>query len=155
MKICLIVPFFDPWNIGGAEKYAKTLAEELSRQHQVVIITTAGPVPRKQSHYKDNIKIIEINESICKYCDDTLIKKRDEKDHILIMEENGEIMFESRILDKNTILVSGIFSIDKNQKLKVTQNYIILPFGKWIMHDRINSNNGNILITADGIKISE
>jgi len=71
------------------------------------------------------------------------------------MEENGEIMFESRILDKNTILVSGIFSIDKNQKLKVTQNYIILPFGKWIMHDRINSNNGNILITADGIKISE
>ena len=63
--------------------------------------------------------------------------------------------FESRILDKNTILVSGIFSIDKNQKLKVTQNYIILPFGKWIMHDRINSHNGNILITADGIKISE
>ena len=48
----------------------------------------------------DHIKIIEINESICKYCDNTLIKKRDEKDHILIMEENGEIMFESRILDK-------------------------------------------------------
>ena len=101
------------------------------------------------------IKIIEINESICKYCDNTFIKKRDEKDHILIMEESGEIIFESRILDKNTILVSGVFSIDKNQKLKVTQNYIILPLGKWIMHDRINSNNGNIIITDDGIKMSD
>ncbi len=101
-----------------------------------------------------HIKIIEIRESICKYCDNALIKKRDEKDHILIMEGNGEIVFESRVLDKNTILVSGIFSIDNDKKLKVTQNYIILPSGKWIMHDRINSNNQNIIITDDGIKIS-
>ncbi len=42
-----------------------------------------------------------------------------------------------------------------NQKLVVTQNYIILPSGKWIMHDRIDSNNKDIVITNDGIKISE
>ena len=101
-----------------------------------------------------HMKIIEISESICKYCNNVLIKKRDEKEHILIMEGNGEIVFESRVLDKNTILVSGIFSIDNDKKLKVTQNYIILPSGKWIMHDRINSNSRNIIITDDGIKIS-
>ena len=113
------------------------------------------PLISANIYNNNHIKIIELNESICKYCDNTFIKKRDEKDHILIMEESGEIIFESRILDKNTILVSGVFSIDKNQKLKVTQNYIILPLGKWIMHDRINSNNGNIIITDDGIKMSD
>ena len=112
------------------------------------------PLISTNIYNNDHTKIIEISESICKYCDIALIKKRDEKDHILIMEENGEIMFESRILDKNTILVSGVFTTDKNQKLKVTQNYIVLPSGKWIMHDRINSNNGNILITTDEIKMS-
>jgi hypothetical protein len=101
-----------------------------------------------------NKSIIEINENNCKYCDNSLIKKKDDADHILITEETGEIMFESRILDKNTILVSGIFPIDEQQKLVVTQNYIILPSGKWIMHDRIDSNNKDIIITNDDIKIS-
>ena len=64
-------------------------------------------------------------------------------------------MFESRVLDKNTILVSGMFPIDESQKLIITQNYIILPSGKWIMHDRIDSNNKDIVITNDGIKISD
>ena len=100
-------------------------------------------------------KIIEINKNKCIYCDDALVKKRDSEDHILITEESGEIFFESRILDKNTILVSGMFHIDEYQKLIVTQNYIILPSGKWIMHDRIDSNNKDIIITSDGIKISD
>ncbi|MGN6559477.1 MAG: hypothetical protein ACTHJ2_03035, partial [Candidatus Nitrosocosmicus sp.] len=69
----------------------------------------------------------------------------------LIMEESGKIVFEFRILDKDTILVSGIFFISENQKLDVTQNYIILPSGKWIMHDRVNSNNKDIIITNEGI----
>lgn len=103
----------------------------------------------------NNKKIIEVNENKCRYCDDKLIKKRDNEDHILITEESGEIMFESRILDRNSILVSGVFHIDENQKLIVTQNYIILPSGKWIMHDRLDSNNKDIVITNDGIKISE
>ncbi len=103
----------------------------------------------------DNKTIVEVNDNKCDYCDAELIKKIDRKEHILITDEGGEIMFESRLLDKNTILVSGVFNIDNNQKLVVTQNYITLPSGKWIMHDRINSNNRDIVITSDGIKISD
>ncbi|MBA3976914.1 MAG: hypothetical protein H0X50_01800 [Nitrosopumilus sp.] len=103
----------------------------------------------------DNKTIVEVNDNNCGYCDAKLIKKRDSKEHVLITDENGEIMFESRILDKNTILVSGVFNIDKNQKLVVTQNYITLPSGKWIMHDRINSNNKDIVISDDGIRVSD
>jgi hypothetical protein len=29
-----------------------------------------------------------------------------------------------------------------------------LPSGKWIMHDRIDSNNKDIIITDEGIKVS-
>ena len=61
MKICLIAPLFDPWLVGGAEKYAKTLAEKLSEDHQVIVITTTGPVPRKQIQSNNNLKVIEIN----------------------------------------------------------------------------------------------
>ena len=103
----------------------------------------------------NNKKIIEVHENKCRYCNDNLIKKRDNENHILITEEGGEIMFESRILDRNTILVSGMFYIEGKQKLVVTQNYIILPSGKWIMHDRIDSNNKDIIITVDGIKKSD
>jgi hypothetical protein len=67
------------------------------------------------------------------------------------MEESGKIVFEFRILDKNTILVSGIFFINENHKLEVTQNYIILPSGKWIMHDRIDSFSKDVIITNEGI----
>ena len=103
----------------------------------------------------DNKTIVEVNDNKCDYCDSKLIKKIDSKEHILITDGGGKIVFESRLLDRNTILVSGIFNIDNNQKLVVTQNYITLPSGKWIMHDRINSNNKDIVITNDGIKVSD
>src|SRR2546425_1407721 len=60
MKICLIAPLFDPWNIGGAEKYVNTLAQELAKHHEIVVITTAGPTPRKDGKSGHNLKIIEI-----------------------------------------------------------------------------------------------
>jgi hypothetical protein len=101
----------------------------------------------------DNKTIVAVNHNECTFCDAQLIKKRDSKEHILITDGRGEIIFESRLLDKNTILVSGVFHINENQKLVITQNYITLPSGKWIMHDRINSNNNDIVITNDGIKI--
>ena len=103
----------------------------------------------------DDETIVEVNDNECHYCDTQLIKKRDDKEHILITDKRGEIMFESRLLDKNTVLVSGIFHIQKDQKLVVTQNYISMPSGKWIMHDRVDSNNKDIIITDDGIKISD
>ncbi len=61
MKICIISPLFDPWTVGGAERYAKDLAEELAIEHQVVVITSMGPTPRKQNDQSQNLKIIEIN----------------------------------------------------------------------------------------------
>ena len=61
MKICLITPFYDPWLLGGAEKYAKTLVEELSTIHEFVVITSKGPIPRKQQNLShSSYKIIEI-----------------------------------------------------------------------------------------------
>lgn len=61
MKICLVAPLFDPWLVGGAERYAKTLADELASKHQVIVITTTGPIPRKMGQPKNNLKIIEVN----------------------------------------------------------------------------------------------
>lgn len=40
MKICLVNSFYEPPAAGGAEIYVKALAEGLSREHEVVIITT-------------------------------------------------------------------------------------------------------------------
>ena len=79
-----------------------------------------------------------------------LTKKKSDPQHVLVVDKSGEIVFESRILDSKTILVSGIFYID-NAKLTITQNYIILPNEKWIMHDKADSKGGDISITNEGI----
>jgi len=98
-------------------------------------------------------KIIEVVENVCKYCSPDLIIKKSDLEHVLIVDKEGEIVFESRILDKKTILVSGIFYVD-DLKLTITQNYIILPTQKWIMHDKVDANNKDINITNEGIKTS-
>ena len=134
-----------PKNVKFYDKILFTLEEKYE---------TDSPVISANINNNKTRQIIEVSENKCKYCDNTLIKKRDNPDHILITEESGEIIFESRIVDRNTVLVSGIFSINEIQKLIVTQNYIILPSGKWIMHDRIDSNNKDVIITNEGIKIS-
>lgn len=101
----------------------------------------------------ENNRTVEVEENILKYCSPELTKKKTDPGHIFIVNRDGEIVFESRVLDKKTILVSGIFYID-TLKLTITQNYIILPSEKWIMHDKVNSNNGDVIITNDGIKVS-
>jgi hypothetical protein len=53
-------------------------------------------------------------------------------------------------LDKKTILVSGIFSF-KEFVLVSTQNYIVLPSGKKMMHNRVSARNGPVLIINEGI----
>lgn len=60
MKICLIAPLFEPWLLGGAERYATTLAKELSLNHRIVVITSTGPTRRTPDQLGDNPKIIEI-----------------------------------------------------------------------------------------------
>jgi hypothetical protein len=59
-------------------------------------------------------------------------------------------MIQSRILDKSTILVSGIFSINESV-LVVTQNYVKSLSGKRIMHSRIGAKNGSVTVTDEEI----
>ncbi len=101
----------------------------------------------------NNKIIIEVVENVCKYCSPDLIIKKSDLEHVLIVDKTGEIVFEFRILDKKTILVSGIFYAE-DLKITITQNYIILPTQKWIMHDKVNANNKDINITNEGIRIS-
>ena len=60
MKICLIAPLFQPWSVGGAEKYMDILAEEFSKNNDVFIITTQGPKLRKETNSK--FRIIELKQ---------------------------------------------------------------------------------------------
>lgn len=118
----------------------------LSQVNKEILIST------EIINYDKNMKIIQINDNICTYIDKDLNLKKSEEDHILITDDNGEIIFEYRILDENTLMISGIFNIDNKQKLIITQNYIVLPTGKWIMHDRIDSQGKDIIITTEGIR---
>ena len=101
--------------------------------------------------FGNQIVIVENNR--LKECSTELIKKKSDEEHILIVDKSGEIIFESRILDKKTIIVSGIFYSD-NLKITITQNYIVLPTEKWIMHDKVDSENKQVSITNEGIKIA-
>ena len=99
---------------------------------------------------QSNNQIVNVEKNVLKECSSELIKKKSESRHVLVVDKSGEIIFESRIIDSKTILVSGIFYID-NGKLTITQNYIILPNEKWIMHGKADSKGGDISITNEGI----
>lgn len=102
---------------------------------------------------KNGEKIVEVKDNVCNYYSPELTNKKSDLNHILITDKQGEIVLESRVLDRKTILVSGIFYIDETKKLTITQNYIILPSEKWIMHDKVNANYNNITISDEGIKV--
>ena len=61
MRICILSPLYDPWVWGGAERYAKAIAEGFSREHEVIVVTSKGPSERKKFHYNKNLSLIEIN----------------------------------------------------------------------------------------------
>jgi hypothetical protein len=99
----------------------------------------------------DNL-IIKVEGNICSYYNQELVEKHNDRSHLLIINKEGEIMLQSRVLDKKTILVSGVFSF-KDFVLIATQNYLILPNGKKMMHNRVRANDGSVKVTAeDGIK---
>lgn len=102
---------------------------------------------------KNGEKLVEVKDNVCNYYSPELTNKKSDRNHILITDKQGEIVLESRVLDRKTILVSGIFHIDETKKLTITQNYIILPSEKWIMHDKVNANYNNITISDEGIKV--
>jgi hypothetical protein len=98
----------------------------------------------------NNVKL-SIDKNHCTYCADDLVLKRNERSHVLVDNREGENVIQSRILDASTVLVSGMFAITDSILLVVTQNYIISPSGKKIMHSRISARNGSISVTGDEI----
>ena len=95
----------------------------------------------------DNL-IVKVQENVCTYCSQKLIMERNERNHILINNHEGENIIQSRILDKKTILISGVFSY-KDFIVTVTQNYILLPTGKKVMYDRVSARSESVRITYD------
>lgn len=95
-------------------------------------------------------KIVEIKKNNLLLCDTELDKKLLKRDHILIIDKNGEIIIESRVFDKDTIIISGRFIVNR-VVLTITQNYILLPNGKRIMHSKVKAHNNSVIITEKGI----
>lgn len=95
-------------------------------------------------------KIVDIKKNNLLLCSNKLDKKVLRRDHILIIDKNGEIIIESRVFDKDTIIISGKFIVNE-VVLIITQNYILLPNGKRLMHSKVKSNNNSVIITENGI----
>ena len=98
----------------------------------------------------DNL-IVNVQKNICTYCSHELVKKYNERNYILINNNEGENILQSRVLDKETILVSGLFSF-KEFVLLVTQNYIVLPSGKRMMYNKVSAKESSVKITDEGIE---
>ena len=96
-------------------------------------------------------KIVDIKKNNLLLCNKQLDKKVLRRDHILIIDKYGEIIIESRVFDKDTIIISGKFIVNEVVVLIITQNYILLPNGKRLMHSKVTSNNNSVIITENGI----
>jgi len=108
------------------------------------------PMTTKLSDLSGKHVILSIDKNFCTYCSHDLVLKKNERNHILVDSKDGENIIQSRILDKTTILVSGMFSI-KKYVLVVTQNYVISPSGKRIMHSRISAKNSSVTLNDEEI----
>ena len=98
-------------------------------------------------------KIVDIKKNKLLLCSKQLDKKVLRRDHILIIDKYGEIIIESRVFDKDTIIISGKFIVNEVVVLIITQNYILLPNGKRLMHSKVTSNNNSVIITENGIML--
>jgi len=101
---------------------------------------------------KNGKNILSIKKNKLVFCIEDFKIKKDKRDHILVLNSQGEIVLESRVYDKKTLIVSGIFTFGE-LTCTITQNYILLSNGKRIMHSRVDSENKNICIGDDGIKV--
>ena len=111
-----------------------------------------GPYLSAEISDKLGNQLVKVDQNACIYYREKLINKSREPEHILIININGENILESRVLDKKTILVSGLFAFPQFM-LIATQNYIVMPSGKRIMHSRINARDRDVTITEDGLKL--
>ena len=110
-----------------------------------------GPYINTELFDMTGSKIIEIIKNNVIFCNRELKTKFMKRDHILILDKNGEILLESRVVNKDTIIVSGRFVVEE-EPLTITQNYISFVNGKRIMHSKVKSNDASIYITENGIK---
>lgn len=101
---------------------------------------------------KNGKNILSIKKNKLVFCMEDFKIKKDKRDHILVLNSQGEIVLESRVYDKKTLIVSGIFTLDEFSCI-ITQNYILLSNGKRIMHSRVDSKNKNVYVGDDGIKV--
>jgi hypothetical protein len=109
-----------------------------------------GPYINTEVFDINGSKIVEIKKNNLLLCNLKLNKKVLRRDHLLIMDKNGEIIVESRVFDKDTIIISGKFIVNEVE-LTITQNYILLPDGKRIMHSKVKADNNSLIITENGI----
>jgi hypothetical protein len=109
-----------------------------------------GPYINTEVFDINGSKIVEIKKNNLLLCNSKLNKKVLRRDHLLIMDKNGEIIVESRVFDKDTIIISGKFIVNEVE-LTITQNYILLPDGKRIMHSKVKADNNSLIITENGI----
>jgi hypothetical protein len=109
-----------------------------------------GPYINTEVFEINGSKIVEIKKNNLLLCNSKLNKKVLRRDHLLIMDKNGEIIVESRVFDKDTIIISGKFIVNE-EELTITQNYILLPDGKRIMHSKVKADNNSLIITENGI----
>jgi hypothetical protein len=112
---------------------------------------TVGPYLSAEIYDNVGNQLVKVDQNACIYYRDKLINKSREPEHILIINTDGENILESRVLDKKSILVSGTFAFPQFM-LVATQNYILMPSGKRLMHSRINAKNGDVAITEEGLK---
>lgn len=112
-----------------------------------------GPYISTVIHDTSGAILVKVDSNRCTYCQEKLINKSKEPEHILITNAHGENILESRMLDENTILVSGIFGVQQFM-LVATQNYIVMPSGKKLMHGRIDAHNSDISLMDDRIQLA-
>jgi hypothetical protein len=109
-----------------------------------------GPYIDTQLMDQNGVKIIDIIKNKIIFCNKNLKPKVMKRDHIQILDNKGEIILESRVIGKDTIIVSGKFG-GQRETLTITQNYILFTNGKRLMHSKVNANKNSIQITENGI----
>ena len=60
MKICFISNLYPPYQVGGAEVYVKTIAEELAKKGNEIIVITTSPSNKDYAEKINGVKILRI-----------------------------------------------------------------------------------------------
>ena len=76
--------------------------------------------------------LIKIEKNNCIFCNEKFIKQKNQRDHVLLKDKKGEIMIESRVLDKEMILVRRHILF---QGICIDCNTELSYLAKWSMVD--------------------